>query len=182
MVSRSLLLAAIASWLVAGSQCAPRPAVVDSVAGVTYRGINRNGIEVYLGIPYGETSAGANRFKAPKAKVVASGTTIDAGEYGDACPQQGNYDGTVVITELGTVSENCLNLDVARPKGTASNAKLPVMVWIYGGGFFDGQTKEITTAPDGLILQSVQNGLPVIHVAMNYRLGGEFPLPAEDIV
>lgn len=174
MVSRKFLVAAMAT-LVAGSQCSTaRPSVTDSAGGITYRGLNRNGIEVYLGIPYGESTAGANRFKPPKAKVVKKGTTIDAGAYGNACPQQGNYDGTVVLTELGPVSEDCLNLDIARPKGTASNANLPVMVWIYGGGYFDGQTREITTAPDGLVIESVKNGAPVIHVAMNYRLNGGF--------
>lgn len=173
MVSRKLLIAAIASCLVTGSQCASRPSVVDSDCNVTYRGIYRNDIEAYLGIPYGESTAGANRFKPPKARVVAKGTTIDAGAYGNACPQPPNDDGTLVVSPIAPISEDCLNLDVSRPKGTASNANLPVMVWIYGGGYFSGQTGEITNAPDALILESVKNGAPVIHVAMNYRLGGK---------
>ncbi|CAO2651475.1 Nn.00g040450.m01.CDS01 [Neocucurbitaria sp. VM-36] len=45
------------------------------------------------------------------------------------------------------------------------------MVWIHGGSFWGGSNVEPTTAPDGLVRQSVENGLPIIHVAMNYRLG-----------
>ncbi|PHH91910.1 hypothetical protein CDD83_9777 [Cordyceps sp. RAO-2017] len=45
------------------------------------------------------------------------------------------------------------------------------MVFIHGGSFWTGQNQEITIAPDGMVLEAVQNGLPVIHVAMNYRLG-----------
>ncbi|KAL2272930.1 hypothetical protein FJTKL_05690 [Diaporthe vaccinii] len=45
------------------------------------------------------------------------------------------------------------------------------MVWIHGGSFWSGQNGEITVAPDGLILESVENELPIVHVALNYRLG-----------
>jgi carboxylesterase type B len=45
------------------------------------------------------------------------------------------------------------------------------MVWIHGGGFWNGQNREITTSPDGLVRESIENGLPVISVAINYRLG-----------
>lgn len=45
------------------------------------------------------------------------------------------------------------------------------MVFIHGGSFWGGSNEEITIAPDGMILESEKNGLPVIHVAMNYRLG-----------
>lgn len=41
---------------------------------------------------------------------------------------------------------------------------------IYGGGLWNGNINERTNEPDGLIVQSVANGLPVIYVAMNYRL------------
>ncbi|KAL7950437.1 Alpha/Beta hydrolase protein [Trichoderma barbatum] len=75
------------------------------------------------------------------------------------------------LTNVTYISEDCLNLNIVRPKGTKPNALLPVMVYIHGGSFWAGQNSEITTAPDGLILESVKNELPIMHVSMNYRLG-----------
>lgn len=45
------------------------------------------------------------------------------------------------------------------------------MVFIHGGDFWAGSNHEPTILPDGLILESERNGLPVVHVSMNYRLG-----------
>jgi hypothetical protein len=41
------------------------------------------------------------------------------------------------------------------------------------GGLSYGSANDPSTAPDGLVLQSVENGLPVLHVAMNYRLNSK---------
>lgn len=45
------------------------------------------------------------------------------------------------------------------------------MVWIHGGSFFFSSNNEESTRPDGLVQESVLNELPVIHMAINYRLG-----------
>lgn len=152
------------------------PRVRDTTNDVTYEGLLRNGIEVFLNIPYGEDTGGRNRFKPPQRHVPARGSTVKAQAYGPSCPQPlGPGFVPVVLGEITKVSENCLNLNVARPKGTRANDQLPVMVWIHGGGFWTGGNNEPTTAPDGLVLESVENGLPVIHVAINYRLGCKKP-------
>ncbi|KEZ45609.1 Uncharacterized protein SAPIO_CDS1963 [Scedosporium apiospermum] len=148
------------------------PRVRDTTNDVTYEGLLRHGIEVFLNIPYGEDTGGRNRFKPPQRHVPARGSTVKAQAYGPSCPQPlGPGFVPVVLGEITKVSENCLNLNVARPKGTRAKDRLPVMVWIHGGGFWTGGNNEPTTAPDGLVLESVENGLPVIHVAINYRLG-----------
>ena len=152
------------------------PTVVDAGHGVTYKGLNRNGIEIFLNIPYAEDTGGMNRFKPPIPHIPSPGTTIPGHSYGPACPQAlGPWFLPISLSNVTEVSEDCLNLNVARPKGVCAEAKLPVMVWIHGGSFWTGQNGEITTAPDGMILESVKNGLPMIHVAMNYRLGCKFP-------
>ena len=56
-------------------------------------------------------------------------------------------------TVTGLSSEDCLTLNVFRPAGTSVSAALPVMVWIYGGGFQEGQTS-IYNATE-MIVQSV---------------------------
>lgn len=153
---------------------ASNPQAVDPQRQVTYTGIQRNGIEIFLNIPYGEDTSGANRFKPPVPHVPSPGTEIVATAYGPACPQPlGQALPPLFLANVTNVSEDCLNLNVARPKSASVGDKLPVMVFIHGGGFWFGLNEEITVAPDGMILEAVENGLPVIHVAMNYRLGGK---------
>ncbi|KAH9887494.1 putative lipase [Xylariomycetidae sp. FL2044] len=148
------------------------PSVVDSVHDVTYEGLHRSGIEVYLNIPYGQDTSGANRFKPPRPYEPEPGSTIVAQSYGPACPQAlGPSFPPLSVSNVTEVSEDCLNLNIARPSGTRAGEGLPVMVYIHGGSFWTGQNGEITTRPDGMILESIENSLPVIHVAMNYRLG-----------
>lgn len=164
MLHKSLVL------LGAAILAAAQPTVIDQHE-VTYKGTTRNNVELFLGIRYGKDTGGVNRFKPPEAHTPKSGSTVDATAYGEACPQ----------TDIGSpaesplvLSEDCLNLNIARPHNTKKGAKLPVMVYIYGGSFYVGSTQALLTSPDGLVLQSVQNGHPVIHVGMNYRLGGKF--------
>ena len=76
---------------------------------------------------------------------------------------QGRLFGDMIFRDAGP-SEDCLYLNVWTPAKTASE-KLPVMVWIYGGGFVAGGASE--PRQDGLNL--AKKG--VIVVSMNYRLG-----------
>ncbi|KAJ4363463.1 hypothetical protein N0V83_009757 [Neocucurbitaria cava] len=159
------------------------PQISDTSCNVTYRGIERNGIEVFLGIPYAQDTSGGNRFKAPRAYVPPSGSTIDATKPGHACPQPlGEVSAPLALRNITDVSEDCLNLNVARPKIEHGCKKLPVMVFIHGGSFWSGSNAETTTAPDGMIRQSVENGAPIIHVAMNYRLGCKSSGPKYTVV
>jgi carboxylesterase type B len=145
---------------------------VSNTCGVKYQGLERNGIEIFLGIPYAQDTSGENRFKAPRLHIPVPGSTVDATKPGPACPQPlGVLFPPLGLGNITTVSENCLNLNVARPKPNGTGEKLPVMVWIHGGSFWWASKDEPTTDPDGLILQSVENGDPIIHVRMNYRLG-----------
>ncbi|KAI0406422.1 putative lipase [Xylaria palmicola] len=155
------------------------PTVFDHAHNITYMGLERNGIEIFLNIPYAQDTSGVNRFRPPRpATFPPSGTLVNALEYGPACPQF--LRDSVNPTELSTISrisEDCLNLNVARPKGlgpvsgTNASALLPVMVYIHGGSYFVGWNGDLSIAPDGLVRQAEENGTPIIHVAMNYRLG-----------
>ncbi|KAK2607751.1 hypothetical protein N8I77_006404 [Diaporthe amygdali] len=149
------------------------PTAVDTTNNVTYKGLYRNRIEVFLNIPYGQDTGGENRFKPPMLHTPEPGSEVIAQSYGPSCPQPlGDELGApLVLGNVTDTSEDCLNLNVARPQGTRTGDKLPVMVWIHGGSFWSGQNSEITVEPDGLILESVENGLPIVHVALNYRLG-----------
>lgn len=152
---------------------AATPTVLDKTVNVTYKGVYGNGVEHFLNIPYGQDTSGENRFKPPRAYVPTAGSTVNAQHCGPACPQElGDGLGPpITLSTISEVSEDCLNLNVVRPGGTEAGDKLPVLIFIHGGSFWSGQNCEITTQPDGMILESISNGLPIIHVRMNYRLG-----------
>ncbi|MFZ1139551.1 MAG: carboxylesterase/lipase family protein [Candidatus Sulfotelmatobacter sp.] len=118
-------------------------------------------VHAFLGIPYAAPPVGDLRWKPPAAAAKWSGV-LKATEFGAHC-MQGRVYGDMNFRDAGG-SEDCLFLNVWVPART-SRAKLPVMVWIYGGGFAAGSTSE--ARQDGT--QLAQQG--VIVVSMNYRLG-----------
>jgi acetylcholinesterase len=67
------------------------------------------------------------------------------------------------------VSEDCLTVNVLRPAGVPANAALPVMAWIYGGGFTHGMTA--TFNGSAIVAKAALRGTPVIYVNFNYRTG-----------
>ncbi|KAI1326857.1 putative lipase [Xylariaceae sp. FL0255] len=173
-ITPSCFLAAATILFLQGSSAANStdPTVSDDKQDVTYVGQRRNGIEVFLGIPFGEDTGGPNRFKPPVPFIPVRGAIVDAQSYGAACPQKlSGIEPPFYYTPVDNISEDCLNLVLGRPKGTTKSSRLPVMVYIYGGSLWSGQNKEAVTAPDGLVIESVENGTPVIVVGVNYRLG-----------
>lgn len=122
---------------------------VDTSVGTVYGLINGTHPDVaqFLGIPYAEPPTGNRRWTAPAAKAPSG--TIDATKFGPSCPQ---YDTSIPSTyEIdtreflisGPTSEDCLTLSIWAPytpktSGNSSCEKLPVVVWIYGGGHVTG--------------------------------------------
>lgn len=124
------------------------------------------GQDVYLGIPFAAPPIGNLRFAAPQpVSYNSSNTTVVAKTPTPACLQIANGS----LAGVHGVNEDCLTLNVYTPHGLNSTAKLPVMVWIYGGGFIEGTAN--TYNATALIAQSVQQQEPIIFVAMNYRVG-----------
>ena len=90
------------------------------------QGYERNGIMQYLGIPYAEEPVGNLRLKRAVKKNPWKGV-YDAKEYGNAPIQLNNG---IVMGD-----EDCLSINIERP---LTGEKLPVFVWIYGGGYNTG--------------------------------------------
>ncbi|KAJ3837364.1 Alpha/Beta hydrolase protein [Lentinula raphanica] len=130
-------------------------------------GSNENAadIESFLGITYGT----AARFKrsSPVSYTVPATGLINATTFGIACSQTVTAGNTINYGAYG-IGENCLTLDIYRPPGTQANASLPVMVWISGGAFLQGSTSVYPGT--GIVARSMELGLPVITVIVNYRL------------
>lgn len=118
------------------------------------------GIRTFLGIPYAKPPVGDLRWRAPEPPASWSGER-DATKFAPRCMQAPIYSDMIFRDEL---SEDCLYLNVWTPARNA-NEKLPVMVWIYGGGFQAGSASE--PRQDGERLA----GKGVVVVSMNYRLG-----------
>ena len=75
----------------------------------------------------------------------------------------------VFLKYIGNYSENCLTLNVVRPVGVFAHAKLPVAVWIYGGGFAEGSTSLSINNLSYFVNASTAMGKPLIAVSMNFR-------------
>lgn len=118
-------------------------------------------VHAFLGIPYSAPPVGDLRWKPPMP-VKKWGGVRKATNFGAYC-LQGNIYGDMDFRGA-TSNEDCLFLNVWAP-ADPSKKKLPVMVWIYGGGFVAGSTSE--GRQDGTHL--AEQG--VIVVSMNYRLG-----------
>ena len=118
-------------------------------------------VQIFRGIPYAAPPVGKLRWKEPQPVAKWEGVR-KATEFGARC-MQGNVFGDMVFRDAAP-SEDCLYLNVWTPNASAE-AKLPVMVWIYGGGFQAGATSE--PRQDGE--QLARKG--VVVVSMNYRLG-----------
>ncbi|KAI0448612.1 alpha/beta-hydrolase [Xylaria acuta] len=137
---------------------------------VTYQGVtNENEIEHYLNIRYAHDTSGARRFAPPEPFTPPKGSQISAKEPGPACPQS-KAALPPFFDETPVTSEDCLNLRIARAVGTGANDKLPVVVWLHGGGVVKGSAYDSHFNPDRLITLSKELQKPVIFVSLNYRL------------
>jgi len=125
--------------------------------------LNDRGVVVFKGVPYGQSTAGVARFKAPKPMGKWSGVR-DATKFGNICPQAGDVGRrTTVEGELLSVSEDCLVLNVWTPQ--TDNKARPVMVWFHGRGFYAGAGSE--PLYDGARLAKRGD---VVVVTVNHRL------------
>lgn len=118
-------------------------------------------IRIFKGIPYAAPPAGALRWKAPQPAANWTGVR-KATEFGSRC-MQGHIYNDMLFRDPGP-SEDCLYLNVWTPAASAQE-KLPVMVWIYGGGYGAGAASEPRQDGENLARKGV------VVVSMNYRLG-----------
>lgn len=123
-------------------------------------GVQEDGMTIYRGIPFAAPPVGDLRWRAPQPAAKWSGVRA-ADKFAPPC-MQGN--GTNQGKQGPPVSEDCLYLNVWTP-ATSATDRLPVMVWIYGGGFILGST----SSPLNTGEQLARKGVVVVSVA--YRVG-----------
>ncbi|KAK3291302.1 Alpha/Beta hydrolase protein [Chaetomium fimeti] len=169
----------------AASECnATTNPTIELRAGTVIGAVDHD-VEYFRGIPYAQPPTGALRLKPPVPLKSFGPDPVDATGVGPACAQLTAVDPTPLWVEalalpgvaetlsfgsaLGGLGEDCLTISVLRPRGTAADAKLPVLFWIHGGGFSSGSAQMYNGSV--LVPQSVAQGKPMILVAVNYRLG-----------
>ena len=145
------LFAALAATIVQG-----QPLLRTHVETGELEGIPDGNLAVYKAIPYAAPPVGDLRWKAPQPAQSWEGV-LKAEEFGPWPPQPSRRDGS-----HPKMSEDCLYLGIATP-ATSVNDRLPVMVWIHGGGF---QTEHYG---GDLWKHLAQRG--VVIVSVEYRTG-----------
>ncbi len=128
------------------------------VTGGAVRGVVTDGISIFKGIPFAAPPVGDLRWKAPAPVVPWSGVK-PADKFADACMQAPNSQGNTA-----PVSEDCLYLNVWTPARSAGD-KVPVIVWVHGGGYTGGSTSISMYDGTGYAKKGV------VLVSLAYRLG-----------
>jgi para-nitrobenzyl esterase len=147
---------------VTSPEAAQAPASQVRTTAGAVRGRHEDGLAVFRGIPFAQPPVGALRFQAPQPAEPWAGTR-DAFQFGTPPPQP---QGRVVSAPPGAGDpDSWLTVNVWSPSLGA--ARLPVLVWIYGGAYVGGASSG--AAYDGAVL--ARGG--VVVVSFNYRLGME---------
>lgn len=144
-------------------------AVADTRYGKV-RGYIYKDIVTFKGIPYGASTAGANRFMPPQEPEPWDGVRL-ALNYGDMAPQPIPYDKYPESPSAFAdnwnyfdASEDCLRLNVWTP--ALDGQKRPVLVWFHGGGFSSGSAIE----QDGYSGENLARYGDVVVCSVNHRL------------
>jgi para-nitrobenzyl esterase len=128
--------------------------------------------KAFLGLPYAAPPVGDLRWKAPQPPSAWKAVRA-ASKFGARCEQWHIWDDYLFL-DAGP-SEDCLYLNVYAPAAAKPASKLPVMVWIHGGGFVAGAGSEPRYNGSALAAKDV------VVITLNYRLGVFGFLANEDL-
>ena len=146
------ILAALSPSAVATAPRDTTPIVTDK-SGRYYRGFKPvPSVEAFLGIPYAQPPVGPLRWKPPQplSPLLHDGITHDSSRLGKSCyqfrylyflrdPSLGE-DYVKYANAQTEESEDCLTLNVWVPESKGRKKPLPVLLWIHGGGFYEGSS------------------------------------------
>ncbi|MFI4934066.1 MAG: carboxylesterase/lipase family protein [Caulobacterales bacterium] len=153
---------ALAATMVAMALAAAASAQTVRTEGGELQGTTADGLTVFKAIPFAAPPVGDLRWRAPQpAKPWTGVKSADA--FAPVCTQSAAANTALGLPVLAS-SEDCLYLNVWSPAKSAAE-RLPVMVWIYGGGFTSGGTALPTYSGEFL----AKKGVVVVSIA--YRLG-----------
>jgi para-nitrobenzyl esterase len=171
MASAKYLAALVAGGVLlsTGALAQSAPATVKTETGLVQGKVD-DGVLSFKGVPFAKPPLGDLRWRPPEPAAPWTGVRV-ADQYGHDCMQKPfPSDAAPLGTEP---AEDCLVLNVWRPSA-AAKGKLPVMVWIYGGGFVNGGSSPEVYSGAAFAKKGV------VFVSFNYRIGrlGFFAFPA----
>ncbi len=161
-MKRSFLLTALSAAVLSGAglnQVRTESGIVSGTAGL------KPGVQVFKGIPFAAPPVGNLRWRAPQPPAPWQGVR-KADRFAAICPQKTDDLDSIYYLDPGpqTLDEDCLYLNVWTSAKSAS-ARLPVMVWIFGGAFDHGSGTEKYYWGDDLAAKGA------VVVTFNYRVG-----------
>ena len=172
----ALALAALA----APAQAADGPIVTvenGKLQGVAATGTSP--VQIFRGIPYAKPPVGDLRWREPRPAAHWDGVRA-ADQFGPRCMQKHMWDD--MFFRSPRADEDCLYLNIWTPAklGKAASAKLPVLVYIYGGGFIAGTSDEPrydgeATAAQGVVVVTLNSRLGIFGFFAHPQLTGESP-------
>lgn len=194
MVLNTFLFSLLLAVLVAPSNTLGQPTVTLSSPSATIIGEADSKIERFNGIPFAQQPTGSLRLKPPQHLNEDDDLgEIQATGLARSCPQfifstdlkQFPIPGVAELLNIPLFQhvtnqgEDCLSLTINRPVGTTADDNLPVLLWIFGGSFEMGSS----TIYDGssLVSDSIEMDMPIVFVAINYRLSGFGFLPGSEV-
>ncbi len=127
------------------------------------RGVQRNGVWSFSGIPYAAPPDGPRRWRPPQSPVPWSGVRV-CDRFGPIAPQAPGLVELSLGGEPDEHSEDCLSLNIWTP--APDTARRPVMVWVHGGSFLSGSGAG-SLYRGGMLAREGD----VVVVTINYRLG-----------
>ncbi|KAK0201512.1 carotenoid ester lipase precursor [Desarmillaria ectypa] len=183
MLFQLVVLIGLHACIVTSAIISSRAAPTVTLDSATFTGTASGTVSKFLGIPFAQPPIGDRRFQLPETLPAYNGS-YDASAFGPSCPQQAiklpiltgipaeavdhivNSIYNVVLPD----DEDCLTINVLKPTTANPKSKLPVVAWIFGGGFELGGTAMY----DGtsIVSRSIALNQPVIYVSMNYRVSG----------
>ncbi|KAH9030333.1 carotenoid ester lipase precursor [Lactarius pseudohatsudake] len=148
-----------------------------------FAGIRKGETDQFLGIPFAHPPTSERRLRLPEPLPPYEGLYY-VQEFGKSCPQQRldlpNGLDSQLVKDVSGVVNVLLGQTYTSGRGLATpKSKLPVIFWIFGGGFEIGGTS--TYDGGSFVARSIDLGQPVIYVSVNYRLSAFGFLPGKEV-
>ncbi|KAH9865975.1 hypothetical protein J1614_008539 [Plenodomus biglobosus] len=162
---RNLLSLHLAGTVLITSTIATSP-IIHSNAGIIHgRHLPEFNQDLFLGVKYAPKPV---RFAQAELIEDTPDKLVNATHYGLDCKGYGSDTNRLIAANWTNMGEDCLHLNIVKP--VTNKTDLPILLWIYGGGWQQGATSDPRYNMSYLIQQSTLNHKPIIGISINYRM------------